>query len=164
MLSFKMIEVLVAIYFSVGVILVLFGPAKLNIAREVEKVKNFKPSSRSNSRNVTKNKIILFRLIITSGFIVMWPFFLPGVFKENRKYTDIPLPNNLKRGIKGKKFNCPNCKAKEAVDILYGYPTDETLEAWKNKEIELGGCILDEENSNRKCMKCNHQWKTNDND
>jgi Zn ribbon nucleic-acid-binding protein len=50
------------------------------------------------------------------------------------------------------------------VDILYGYPTDETLQAWKNKEIELGGCIVGEENPNRKCMKCNHQWKTNDND
>ena len=162
MLTFKMIEVLVAIYFSVGMILVLLGPAKLNIDREVDKVRDFESSPHALSNLPSKNKINFFRLVITVGFIVMWPFFLPGVFKENRKYTDIPLPNNLKRGIKGKKFNCPNCKAKEAVDILYGYPTDETLEAWKNKEIELGGCILDQENPNRKCMKCNHQWKTND--
>ena len=39
-----MIQVLAVIYFGVGVILVIFGPAKLSIAREVEKVKNLKPA------------------------------------------------------------------------------------------------------------------------
>ena len=52
---------------------------------EVEKVKNLKPSSRSDNKAVGKNKIILFRLIITAGFVVLWPFFLPGVLKDNQK-------------------------------------------------------------------------------
>jgi hypothetical protein len=164
MLPFKMIEGFVALYFSVGLILVSFGPAKLNIDREVEKARDFKSSVRSLGKLPSNSKIMLFRLIITVGFIVMWPFFLPGVLKANQKYTDIALFNNLKRGIKGKKFNCIKCKKKEAVEIFYGYPSPKTLQAWHEKEIELGGCILDEENPNRKCMKCNHQWKTNDND
>jgi DNA-directed RNA polymerase subunit M/transcription elongation factor TFIIS len=155
-----MIEVLIALYFSIGLILVLFGPAKLNIAREVEKVKNFKPSSRSNTRNITKNKIILFRLIITAGFIMLWPFFLSGVLKDNQRSVNVSLVNNLKSNFKGKKFNCPKCKKKEAVEILYGYPSPETLQAWHNNQIELGGCIVDKGMFNRKCINCNYQWET----
>ena len=152
-----MIEALAAIYFGVGLILVIFGPPKHSIAREVEKVKNLKPSSRSDSKAVGKNKIILFRLIITAGFVVLWPFFLPGALKDNQKSADIALFNNLKRSAKGKKFKCPTCKKKEAVQTLYGYPSPETLQAWHNKEIELGGCIVDREILNRKCINCDYQ-------
>ena len=155
-----MIEALVATYFSVGFILVSFGPAKLNIAREVEKVKDFKPSPGSPSKPVTKNKIMLFRLIITVGFIVMWPLFLPGVLRANQKSADISLFNNLKRSVKGKKFKCPKCNKREAVQILYGYPSPKALQAWHSKEIEIGGCIVGREMLNRKCINCNYQWKT----
>ena len=155
-----MIEALVALYFVVGLILVSFGPARLSIAREIDKIKDFKPSPRSLNKPVSKNNIMLFRLIITAGFILMWPFFLPGALKDNQKSADIALFNNLKRSIKGKKFKCPKCNKKEAVQILYGYPSPETLEAWHNNEIELGGCIVDREMFNRKCINCNYQWKT----
>ncbi len=155
-----MIEGLVAVYFGAGLILVIFGPAKLSIAREMEKVKNFNPGSRSHSKSVTKNKIILFRLIITAGFIMLWPFFLSGVLKDNQRSVNISLVNNLKRSFKGKKFNCPKCKKKEAVEILYGYPSPETLQAWHNNQIELGGCLVNSEMFNRKCVNCNYQWKT----
>jgi Zn ribbon nucleic-acid-binding protein len=63
-----------------------------------------------------------------------------------------------------KKYACPQCKANETVEILYGYPSPETLKAWHNKEVELGGCIIGGEIPNRKCIKCNFEWKTNDND
>ena len=63
-----------------------------------------------------------------------------------------------------KKYVCPKCNINEAVQILYGYPSAETLKAWHNKEVELGGCIIGGEIPNRKCIKCNHEWKTNDND
>ena len=154
-----MIQVLAVIYFGVGVILVIFGPAKLSIAREVKKVKGLKPNLRSVSKPISKNKIMLFRLIITAGFVVLWPFFLPGALKDNQKSADIALFNNLKRSVKDKKFKCPTCKKKEPVQILYGYPSPETLQAWHNNEIELGGCIVDEEMLNRKCMNCSYQWK-----
>ncbi|CAM8363735.1 hypothetical protein [Candidatus Methylopumilus planktonicus] len=154
-----MIEALLVIYFSVGLVLVLFGPAKLSIAREIDKVKSFKPGPRSHSKPVTKRKLLLFRIIITAGLIVLWPFFLPGVLNDNQRSPDIVLLNNFKKSTNGKKFKCPTCKKKEAVQILYGYPSPETLQAWHNKEIELGGCIVDEEIRNRKCMNCNYQWK-----
>lgn len=152
-----MIEALVVIYFGVGVILVTFGLARHSIAREVEKVKNLKPSSRSNSKAVDKNKIVLFRLIITAGFVVLWLFFLPGVLKDNHKSATFALVNKTKKSFKSEKFKCPKCNNNEAVQILYGYPLPETLQAWHNKEIELGGCIVGNELTH-KCFKCGHQW------
>jgi len=57
-----------------------------------------------------------------------------------------------------KKQICPECKSTEIVDIVYGYPTEEVLQSWFKKEIELGGCIVRNENPIYKCKKCNHQW------
>ena len=56
------------------------------------------------------------------------------------------------------KYTCPECNFVEGVDILYGYPSPETLKAWHNKEVELGGCIAGNEKPNHKCFRCNHQW------
>lgn len=155
-----MIEVLVAVYFSLGLILVLFGPAKYSIAREVEQLRGFKPNLRSPNKTVPKNKILLFRLIITVGFILLWPLFLPGVIKDTKKFTNFEVLTKPKGNSKGKKFKCPKCNKKEAVQILYGYPSQETFQAWQNNEIELGGCIVGREMFNRKCINCNYQWET----
>lgn len=57
------------------------------------------------------------------------------------------------------KYICPECKKKEAVQILYGYPGDGMMESAQKKEIVLGGCIIDPVNPNRQCLKCGHQWK-----
>jgi hypothetical protein len=67
-------------------------------------------------------------------------------------------------GKKYRKYYCPKCRCEEAVQILYGYPLDETLNAWQNKEIELGGCVVSEGAVNRKCRKCNFEWTANKND
>ena len=60
--------------------------------------------------------------------------------------------------MKSKKEICPECKSNDVVDIVYGYPTDDTLQSWFRKEIELGGCIIGNEKPTHKCHKCNHQW------
>lgn len=93
----------------------------------------------------------------------MWPFFLPGVLKDNQISVDIALFVNLKKSVKCKKFKCPKCNMKEAIQILYGYPSAETLQAWHKKEVELGGCIVGGVMLNRKCINCNYQWKKNEN-
>ena len=56
------------------------------------------------------------------------------------------------------KYICPKCKSNEIVDIVYGYPSEETLKSWHNKKIELGGCIVRNDNPIYKCVKCNHRW------
>ena len=58
----------------------------------------------------------------------------------------------------GKKYICPKCESNEVINIVYGYPTQETLQSWFKKEIELGGCIVRNENHQHKCKKCGHQW------
>ena len=60
--------------------------------------------------------------------------------------------------MKSKKYTCPECLAKEGVDIIYGYPTDTTLKSWQNKEIELGGCVISGDDPEFKCLKCGHLW------
>ena len=57
-----------------------------------------------------------------------------------------------------KKHICPECKASDTVDIVYGYPSEQTLQSWYKKEIELGGCIVQDENPQHKCKTCEHQW------
>jgi hypothetical protein len=60
--------------------------------------------------------------------------------------------------MKSEKYTCPECHAKEAVDIVYGYPTDATLKSWQNKEVELGGCVIIGDDPEFRCMKCGHLW------
>ena len=59
-----------------------------------------------------------------------------------------------------RKYICPECKKKEAVQILYGYPGDAMRESASKKEIALGGCIIYPDNPNRQCLICGHQWKS----
>ena len=60
--------------------------------------------------------------------------------------------------MSSKKYLCPKCKSNEVIDIVYGYPTQETLQSWFKKEVELGGCIIGNENPHHKCKTCEHQW------
>jgi len=64
----------------------------------------------------------------------------------------------LELGVENKKFKCPACHTKEGVGIVYGYPSEAALKAWQNKEIELGGCIINDDDPKFKCLKCGHLW------
>ena len=58
-----------------------------------------------------------------------------------------------------RKYICPNCKKKTGVNIQYGYPSQELLEAVAKDEIALGGCIVSEDNPQRRCTSCEYEWK-----
>lgn len=60
--------------------------------------------------------------------------------------------------MKKPKYKCPKCSSDDGVDIIFGYPSQETLQLWFNKEVELGGCIVGNENPTHKCFKCGHVW------
>ena len=60
--------------------------------------------------------------------------------------------------MKSKKYVCPKCKSDAVIDIVYGYPSEETLKSWHKKKIELGGCIVRPDNPVFKCTKCDHRW------
>ena len=58
-----------------------------------------------------------------------------------------------------RKYRCPACGEQAGVDILYGYPGLEMLEASEHGEIVLGGCCVCESNPDRHCLSCDHTWK-----
>ena len=81
-----MIKILLITYFSIAILLAFIGPAKKSIAKAVREVKELSnQNSRSGREPIKKNKIRLFRIIITTGFKFLWPFFLSGILRENYK-------------------------------------------------------------------------------
>lgn len=57
-----------------------------------------------------------------------------------------------------RKYICPACKAKAGMNIEYGMPTEEAFEASQRGEIALGGCCIDDDSPERRCLKCGHEW------
>lgn len=65
--------------------------------------------------------------------------------------------------VSSKPEKCPKCGGK-VLDILYGMPMGEAVEAYKRGELILGGCCIrvDEEGNSLmpdwQCKKCNAQF------
>lgn len=38
--------------------------------------------------------------------------------------------------------DCPGCQSDDVVEIIYGYPTSQTMDRADQNEIELGGCVF----------------------
>jgi len=81
-----MIKILLIAYFCVGILLAFIGPAKKSIKKAVEETKRTALiQARTGRPLISNNKILLFKLIITIGFILLWPFFLSGVIRNNKE-------------------------------------------------------------------------------
>lgn len=57
-----------------------------------------------------------------------------------------------------KKSKCPLCKKWEGVPLILGYPNPEDFELESRGEVILGGCVLGDEEVDRQCRNCGHQW------
>ena len=56
---------------------------------------------------------------------------------------------------KPKVSSCPECgKSDVVVPILYGYPSDEAMEAAERDEIVLAGCMVSDLDPNYYCRRC----------
>jgi hypothetical protein len=49
---------------------------------------------------------------------------------------------------------CPACASTDAVEIVYGYPSFELVEAERRGEIVLGGCLIGPESPDYECRGC----------
>ena len=58
-----------------------------------------------------------------------------------------------------KTYICPKCKERSGLEILYGYPDISLADAYARGEIALGGCCIDRDSPDRRCMSCGHEWK-----
>ena len=85
----------------------------------------------------------------------------------NYIYDDGPFPEDVTlcgrtyriERLRNRKFVCPKCKQKTGVNIEYGYPDYEKAEQAERQEIVLGGCILEEDQPDRHCFNCDHEWQ-----
>ncbi len=62
--------------------------------------------------------------------------------------------------MKKLKKICPKCGEK-LVNILYGMPSIEAIEAEKQKTLYLGGCEESEKDPIYHCFKCNRNYYKN---
>lgn len=55
---------------------------------------------------------------------------------------------------------CPRCGSKEIVKIVYGLPSQETIESQRKGEIAIGGDIAPEKDGDfsRYCKKCKREF------
>jgi len=57
-----------------------------------------------------------------------------------------------------RKYICPSCTENAGVDIVYGEPNLELAEQAKLGEIALGGCVIESNQSDYRCMSCGFEW------
>ena len=43
--------------------------------------------------------------------------------------------------------------------IIYGFPGSELAEEAERGEVELGGCVVSDADSQGCCQKCDHRWR-----
>jgi DNA-directed RNA polymerase subunit RPC12/RpoP len=53
---------------------------------------------------------------------------------------------------------CPSCGSRKVVRIVYGMPGPDLVEAYERGEVELGGCVIGENDPEWHCKKCGHDW------
>ena len=82
---FAPIEFLVLIYFVISVLLGTIVPAGKNIAVEVTRTSGSPLNSAIAEREQPSElQLAVFRLIITIGFMLLWPLFINGIVKYQR--------------------------------------------------------------------------------
>ncbi len=55
-------------------------------------------------------------------------------------------------------IECPRCHAVAGIPIVYGMPRFELMEAAEQGRVELGGCMVMENQPNARCRSCGHGW------
>ena len=57
-----------------------------------------------------------------------------------------------------RKYVCPSCKEKTGVDIVYGMPSEELAVKAELGEIALGGCDIEPNQPDYRCLSCGFEW------
>ncbi len=73
---------------------------------------------------------------------------------------DRPQPSPRPRPRARPPAQCPRCGSTDTVRIVYGYPTQEAVEAAKRDEIRLGGCLITGHDPTRQCRACGRRFST----
>jgi hypothetical protein len=82
----NLVEIVLVIYLVIGILLATIGPAGKDIAVEVDRTRGSSLLDAYLEREPpTKLKLWVFRVFITAGFILLWPVFIFGIMKAQKK-------------------------------------------------------------------------------
>ena len=97
-------EIILGVYFLIGFLLATFGPADKDIAKEIENARGTPLlHAYRETQAPSEFKLLLFRLLITAGFILLWPIFIGGIVSSQRKAKE-ELEEFLEEQRKGLRF------------------------------------------------------------
>ena len=122
-------EIAAATYLLTGILLGTVGPVGKDISKEVERARGSSLTNAFMEREApSETKLLLFRIIVTLGFILLWPFFIYGIMKERRR--EIALEKRLEENSKGLwfsymgghgKITCKDCDhSEEVTSFIHG--------------------------------------------
>ena len=79
-------EIVLVIYLIIGIFLATIGPAGKDITLEVDRIRGSSLLDAYLEREPPSElKLWIFRAIITAGFVLLWPVFIVGIMKAQRK-------------------------------------------------------------------------------
>jgi len=82
-------EIMVGVYLIIGILLATIGPAGKDINEEIERIRGSSLLNAYLEREPPSElKLWLFRIIISAGFILLWPVFIFGIMKAQKNARD----------------------------------------------------------------------------
>lgn len=90
-----MIEIGLLIYGVAGLLLCTVGPVGRSIQREIDAARGTPFTNEIMGREtLSEKKLFLFKITLTVGFSLLWPFLLLSAMKSNKTHEHIPSPEN----------------------------------------------------------------------
>lgn len=151
-MEFNVLEILIAVYLAIGIFLVAIGPVAENIAKEVERARGTPLSNAFLEREQpSEKKLFFFKVIVSIGFVIMWPIFIWGVLKQHKEEKE--AARAFVEKSKGLWFSylgghgllrCNDCDHKEEVtSFIHGIDSSSSgfqcQECGKFEKIGSGG-------------------------
>jgi hypothetical protein len=82
-------EIMVGVYLIIGILLATIGPAGKDITEEIERIRGSSLLNAYLEREPPSEfKLWLFRILISVGFILLWPVFIFGIMKAQKNARD----------------------------------------------------------------------------
>lgn len=117
------------LYLLLGTTLCTLGPGGKAIAKEIKRARGTPLSNAAKeSKAPSELKLLVFRLVLTAGFTLLWPIFIYGMFKERRLAAAVE--QELREKSKGLWFSymggsgtiaCNDCgHSEEVTSFIHG--------------------------------------------
>lgn len=129
-----MLWVILAIYGLIGIGLVIFGPAKSRIARDIDDARGARIADEISGRaKVPGGRLIALRVILSLGFVLLWPLFLVSILKDSSGKTSRldDVDSQMEEGLRYFQTNgigtirCGDCGFSERItSFIHGIGID----------------------------------------